>query len=84
MRWASAKAIDLHSRAGQQLVELVQTKVKAEFGNEVFGMLDALSECMEKISKDWKMSQDVTDITRIYKLSQDVQNFSGIELFPCS
>lgn len=34
-----------------QVVELVKTKVKAEFGSEVFGMLDALSECMEKISK---------------------------------
>lgn len=56
-QWASAKAIDLHSRAGQQLVELVQTKVKAEFGNEVFGMLDALSECMEKISKELKLKE---------------------------
>ena len=37
-----------------QVVELVKTKVKAEFGSEVFGMLDALSECMEKISKDSK------------------------------
>eukprot|EP00434_Breviolum_minutum_P020525 symbB.v1.2.018098.t1/scaffold1432.1/size120878/2 len=48
-QWASAKAIDLHSRAGQQ--------VKAEFGSEVFGMLDALSECMEKISKELKLKE---------------------------
>ena len=56
-QWASAKAIDLHSRAGQQVVELVKTKVKAEFGSEVFGMLDALSECMEKISKELKLKE---------------------------
>ena len=71
IRWASAKAIDLHSRAGQQLVELVQTKVKAEFGNEVFGMLDALSECMEKISKD---RNPVTG--RCHKMSQISQDGS--------
>ncbi|CAK9035573.1 unnamed protein product [Durusdinium trenchii] len=62
-QWASAKAFDLHSAVHEQAVELVKTKVKGEFGNEVIDMLDALSECMRKISEELKLKEAKFGIT---------------------
>ena len=60
-------------------MELVQTKVKAEFGNEVFTMLDALSECMEKISKDCWLPHWLP-LFDFFFLCLDVLTASGVEV----
>ncbi|CAJ1366067.1 unnamed protein product [Effrenium voratum] len=62
-QWAKNTSFTLHSKAWEQAREMVKVKVMAEYGPEVIDMVNALSECTNKISEELKLSEANFGIT---------------------